>query len=90
MGIEVAVRKEDLDEELRKERMAYQENHGPAQDGGTVEREGIIREGSDGRREGNHDNHEIVDLNRPFRDPPVKFTKAWVVEEGEGAEGNLP
>ena len=77
LGIKVAIRREDLEEELIKERKVYKERHGETSEDGTFEKEGIIREGHEGERKMEDIGHEIVDLKRPYRDPPVRFGKVW-------------
>ena len=41
LGVRVTVRRENLEEELEKERKSYGRLHGPIEEDGTVEREGI-------------------------------------------------
>jgi len=76
LGAQVIVRKENLEEELDKERINYRRTHGTSTEDGTAEKRGIDNVMREGKEEC-HKEHEVVDLGRPYRDPPKRMGKKW-------------
>ena len=73
LGLVLEIRKEDLGEELLKEKEKHAKEHENEEADTNGEVEDILSWGRDEQQE----RRETVDLTKPYRDAPVKFQKNW-------------
>ena len=73
LGLFLEIRKEDLGEELRREKEKYAKEHGGQSNDTDKEVEDILN----WEQEEQQDVRETVDLTRPYRDAPANFQKEW-------------